>query len=297
MYSAAEELPLEVPREVRGTGRLPVLTPEQRLAIRRSTASYIQMARAAHAAPILMPTISFDVRGRSGGVCTRKERGRAASHIAINPILFQANQEEFFSQIIGHEVAHAVVNAVYVGKKVAGHGKEWQAVMSQLGLRVERTHSMDITEATIATAQYRFTCGCKDFQLSPRRVVDGLVGKRICLTCRNVLTYKGEAFTKERGWHEFSEDALLRKLKLVGRAYERFVAMRNAIAEAREQGTLLTRAELNKERRQALPQSSPPARPRGVQAPQASRRPMPPQAPPAPPPRAPMTAEQQGSLF
>lgn len=296
-YPAGEELPLEVPREERGAHRLPVLSPEQRLAIRRSTARYIQMARAAHGVPIPMPTISFDVRGRAGGLCSRQDYGRTASHIAINPILFQANQEEFFSQIIGHEVAHAVVNAVYAGKRVDGHGREWKAVMAQLGLLVETTHSMDVSEATIATAQYRFACGCQEFQLSPRKVVEGLVGKRICTRCKTVLTYKGEAFTKERGWHDFSEDALLRKLKLVGRAYERFVAMRKDIAEARARGTLLTRAELNKKRRQALSQSAPPAPPRGMPTLQATRRPLPPQAPPAQPPRAPMTAEQQGSLF
>ena len=79
--------------------------------------------------------------------------------IVINEALFLANQNDYFDEIIPHEVCHIAQYIVYPDELV-DHGELWVELMNKLGLKANVYHDLDIS--AVDNKVYRYTCCCGD---------------------------------------------------------------------------------------------------------------------------------------
>jgi len=203
------QLPLEVPFL---TTKAPPVPAALRLKARECIATYVQKANEQLGVRMPMPTCSFDLRGKTAGKAwtARKGTGPAGQpvlHVQLNSVLFQENVQGFLQDTIPHEVAHLVTRRLY-GRAVASHGPEWQHVMRTLGVSPERTHNYDVSNSAVASRLYRFSCACRTFELTPRKLRSALQGLRACRQCKTPLSYAGEARVDGQ-WQPFAIGALL----------------------------------------------------------------------------------------
>lgn len=128
------------------------------------------------------PTYLFNQRGKAAGTAHLQR-----NLIKINPILFINNKEEFFQQVIPHEVAHLITFQLY--GRVRPHGKEWQHVMVKVFQRPAlTTHQLDINE--VVGQQFAYRCSCTTHQLTIRRHNKVLKGNLYrCKLCQSLLTF------------------------------------------------------------------------------------------------------------
>lgn len=128
------------------------------------------------------PTYLFNQRGRAAGTAHLQR-----NLIKINPILFKNNKEEFFQQVIPHEVAHLITYQLY--GKVRPHGKEWQYVMQEVFKRPAlTTHQLDIKE--VVGKLFTYQCACTTHQLTIRRHNKVQQGAEYrCRACQGALSY------------------------------------------------------------------------------------------------------------
>ncbi|MDO4431216.1 MAG: SprT family zinc-dependent metalloprotease [Lonepinella koalarum] len=130
-----------------------------------------------------MPEISYDVRGVKAGVAYLQQ-----NCIKMNRTLLLENPEEFIHQVVPHELAHLIVFQVF--GKVKPHGKEWQAVMTEVfGLPADTCHQFDVQNVRGKTFAYR--CDCRQHLLSIRRH-NNIQKKRqqyVCKSCGAVLAF------------------------------------------------------------------------------------------------------------
>lgn len=144
--------------------------------------AYIAKANALYRRSFPMPTVSFDLRGKTAGQAYYQK-----NHIRLNPVLFTENIEEFLGDTVPHEVAHLVARQLHLPKTIQSHGVEWQAVMRDFGLKPRRCHSYDVTNAQVGKA-YAYRCGCRDHTLSSRKHLAVTRGARYtCRKCRELL--------------------------------------------------------------------------------------------------------------
>lgn len=112
----------------------------------------------------IVPNVLFNVRGRMGG-CARGDY-----LVNFNPILLMENQEEYFKQVIPHEVAHCIdaangrdiqYQAGYRLKRSI-HGPSWKRIMRLFGCEPTRCHQMNTTNAAVRIkTKYEYYCrGC-----------------------------------------------------------------------------------------------------------------------------------------
>lgn len=130
-----------------------------------------------------MPDISYDVRGVKAGVAYLQQ-----NCIKLNRTLLLENPEEFIRQVVPHELAHLIVYQVF--GRVKPHGKEWQAVMTELfGLPADTCHQFDVQNVRGKTFAYR--CDCRQHLLSARRHHNVQQKKMLylCKTCRARLYF------------------------------------------------------------------------------------------------------------
>lgn len=131
--------------------------------------------------------VDFDLRGKCAGMYQVK---RFERRIRFNPWIFAKYYQDSLNDTVVHEVAHYIVDCLYGLRKVKPHGREWQAVMRNLGAEPKATGDYDLTG--IPTRQYqRFTycCGCRTHQLTilrHRKVLRGLA-KYLCQYCHGPL--------------------------------------------------------------------------------------------------------------
>ncbi len=154
----------------------------------------------------VVPEIRFDVRGRRGGYAQRDRL------INFNPILLMENQEEYFNQVVPHEVAHCIDYANGRGRSI--HGPSWKAIMRLFGCEPDRCHNMDTSNAAIYTrAKFEYKCtGCDRLYLvssvrhgrqQQYNITNPGVSFYHCMTCGRdkgglvFITNHGQANTKE----------------------------------------------------------------------------------------------------
>lgn len=130
------------------------------------------------------PGVWFDLRGASAG---QAHLGRGG--LRFNPVLLDENRCAFFDEVIPHEMAHWLVFHLADGTRLKPHGREWKAVMLDLfGLKPKVTHRFNVARAQ--PAPYRYRCGCRDHQLTPRRHALVVKGRRYrCRHCAETLVY------------------------------------------------------------------------------------------------------------
>lgn len=122
------------------------------------------------------------------------------NRISLNAGLFNRNKDEFYDNVIPHEIAHLIAYMLYKDK---GHGEAWRSTMQKLGYSPSRCHSMDVKEVkrTVTLQRWVYKCGCREnnvHYLPEARHLElkigkvGKDGKRIeqnqrCLKCRGLL--------------------------------------------------------------------------------------------------------------
>lgn len=125
MPSPTTVLPPEAPLTSRAA--LPVAA-EARSRATQALAKWVDIAQDRLDHELFMPTLSFDLAGRTPSIAFGGTR-----HLQLNPDLLAQNLEQFEAKVIPHELAHLIVAHLY-GKKVALHGEEWVATMQALGV-------------------------------------------------------------------------------------------------------------------------------------------------------------------
>ena len=133
----------------------------------------------AKGATVALPTISFDLRGKTAG-----RAYLTTNHIQLNAVLLIENSEEFLSTVIGHELAHLVAYALY---RESGHGAKWAKCMEMIGLPAKRCHNMDTQNSTVV-AQIEISCLCnRTYKISKRKLASLLASRLYCKVCLAVF--------------------------------------------------------------------------------------------------------------
>lgn len=138
----------------------------------------------------------FKLNGRCGGqfVCAiEPDNTIVNARLRFNIPMAKQDPELFLSQVVGHEVAHMVANAMFGSyDNNIGHGKMWKYVMMVFGLPAGRCHNFDVSpESGVIRRQhtkYATTCGCATHMISGQRkarLVAGVVYR--CKHCRNAI--------------------------------------------------------------------------------------------------------------
>jgi SprT protein len=142
------------------------------------------------------PEIVYDLKGTTAGRARgyRDENGNKQYAIRVNnDLLYGTHKDEMLQQTIPHEAAHIFVYQAWPGSK--GHGREWQAVMHQLGLEPTRCHQYETTKARNRERMprpYIYVCACdgvehKMTQITHNRMLDGT--KYTCRRCGETLEF------------------------------------------------------------------------------------------------------------
>lgn len=131
-----------------------------------------------------IPAIRFDIRGKTAGMALLQRWS-----LRFNPVLLAENPQAFLDEVVPHEVSHLIVYARF--GKVRPHGKEWQAVMSQVfGVAPKTTHNFDV--ASVQGKTFTYHCGCDVIPLSIRRHnrVQREQVNYVCRRCKQPLVYR-----------------------------------------------------------------------------------------------------------
>lgn len=174
----SRELPLVV-RAVR-TGAPPVPRDVQ-LRVLETTQKYVQLASELFGREFLMPTVAFDLRGKTAGQAFIQKNA-----LRFNAILLVENEDAFLSDTVPHEVAHLIARQLF-GLRISAHGAEWKDVMRRFGCEPRRCHSFDVTNSAVGTV-YPYQCRCPTVHmLSARRHKQAAAGRLTCRTCKTKL--------------------------------------------------------------------------------------------------------------
>ncbi|PKG40652.1 SprT family zinc-dependent metalloprotease [Psychromonas sp. Urea-02u-13] len=162
-----------------------MLTEEDKKALKLQGEHFFIEAECFFVRAFERPTYLFNQRGRAAGTAHLQR-----NLIKINPILFINNKEEFFQQVIPHEVAHLITFQLY--GNVRPHGKEWQSVMVAVFQRPAlTTHQLDIND--VIGKQFHYRCACTTHTLTIRRHNKVLKGNHYkCKLCQSLLTFEAE---------------------------------------------------------------------------------------------------------
>lgn len=127
------------------------------------------------------PSLSFRRSGKNAGTAFLQQ-----NRINLHPLLYLDNPDEYYDDVIPHEISHLLTWQLF--GKVKPHGKEWQAIMQEVFKRPPHTtHSFDIK--AVSGKRYSYQCGCTEHQLTVRRHNKIRKGAQyLCKQCRQMLT-------------------------------------------------------------------------------------------------------------
>lgn len=117
-------------------------------------AAYIEVAEIAFNRNFHHPTVLYDIRGGIAGTAQSE-----TNTLRLNPVILMNNQGSFLTQVVPHELAHLIADAVYpsghsdgkVTKRIPHHGSAWKTVMNVFGVPAHRTHRYKIPSTALAT--------------------------------------------------------------------------------------------------------------------------------------------------
>ena len=137
--------------------------------------------------PIQAPHVLFTVKGATAGTARRD-----GTMINFNMAILKAQPEAFIARTVPHEVAHAAIGQLH-GTRVQPHGREWKALMVNLGAAPERCHSYDLTTVKVKRQRrWTYACACTQYDLTTVRhnkIQRGCAYR--CRVCKQQLT-RGE---------------------------------------------------------------------------------------------------------
>lgn len=120
-----------------------LLSAELREKVYEKIAESIRVCNEHYKINLQFPDVRFDVKNKCAGLAYQK-----LNRIRFNLVLLVENEEHFIKHIVPHEVAHLVTPLSHANgksKRLGGHGKAWQEVMSVLGIPADRYHEYDLT--------------------------------------------------------------------------------------------------------------------------------------------------------
>ena len=137
-----------------------------------------------------MPTLSFDLRGRTAG-----EAYLERHHIRLNAVLLNENKDAFIDRTVGHEVAHLAARTAH-GRDISAHGVEWQKMMRLIKQEPSRCHSFDTTNSAVrsaSSASFTWYCACESpYLLNKKRHAYAKRGLLCCKRCKKILKEQRE---------------------------------------------------------------------------------------------------------
>jgi SprT protein len=127
---------------------------------------------------------------RTGGYVWPTKYG---NRVFLNWTLVKENPNYYINDTIPHEVCHIFQRYLY--PRSSSHGIEWKTLMRMMGLRPERCHKMDTSNARRDRGlSFTYICNCQKHHLTKvkhNKFQSGL--KYICKKCRKTLVFLGES--------------------------------------------------------------------------------------------------------
>jgi SprT protein len=130
------------------------------------------------------PTITYGLKGATAGMAWAAE-----NRIDLNVDYLIDAWDDMLNETVPHEVAHIVQRVLWPNS--AAHGKEWQYLMRQLGLRPVRCHNYEVVPARKVSRPYVYRCDCRHHnltQLIHNRIQQENRARR-CRMCRGRLVF------------------------------------------------------------------------------------------------------------
>lgn len=129
-------------------------------------------------------TIDYSLKGTRAGVFHWDADNYS---LRFNLLIAKENKDSFYNTIV-HEVAHYIVRVLNYNAKP--HGKEWKAVMNNLGIKnPQRCHSYSIPQEARTMKYYNYSCDCglnhELSQIKHNKIKRG--DYRICAVCKSRL--------------------------------------------------------------------------------------------------------------
>lgn len=154
-----------------------------------------------------LPEIDLSLKGRAAGQARwRWKKGRFTRPvmdqlcIRLNLDAYRLDMQEMLEETIPHEVAHLITQILHGYKKIAPHGAEWRAVMSDcFGItQARRTHDLTLPRARKVSRRFLYRCQCDREHLLTsirhNRIRRGTV--YLCRQCGSPLSYCGTSAAK-----------------------------------------------------------------------------------------------------
>lgn len=136
-----------------------MLTLDQKCEVYTRVDHFIAIANKEYHREMEGPHVRFDKRGTCGGTADSR-----LNELNFNAKLMLENWDEYINQIIPHEVAHLVKNAVYgtsrKGAMMRSHGGYWSYIMRVFGINPDRTHDMDVGNVAQPKRKFLYECAC-----------------------------------------------------------------------------------------------------------------------------------------
>ncbi len=164
-----------------------MLTITQKEQLISQVAVFVEMGNSKMGTNLPMPTVVFKKRGACGGTALSSK-----NELDFNSGLASENFDEYMNQVVPHEVAHLLKDKKYGSARGRGpnsaHGSNWQRVMMTLGVRPDRTHSMDVSNQSTRRPQNKFIYRCEGCQ---KEIVMGPKHHKKVLAGNSRLRHKG----------------------------------------------------------------------------------------------------------